>query len=85
MLPSSSLGLFFGPGLPLTLGTPSAVNAAEPLFTPFFLIPSVGGGIDERGSGVPAAGSALVVESGFLGPSDAEVDSAAAMADGDSL
>jgi len=80
-----SLGLFFGPGLPLTLGRPSAVNAAVPLFTPFFLTPSVGGGIDERGSGVPAVGSVLVVESEILRPSEAGADSAGAMADGDSL
>ena len=71
--------------MPLTLGRPSAVNAAEALFTPFFLTTSVGGGIDERGRGVPAAETVFVVESGTLEPSRAATDSAVAMADGDSL
>ena len=84
MMGTYSLGLFFGPGLPLTLGTPSAVNAAEPLFIPFFLTPSVGGGIDEGGSGLPAAGSVLV-ESELLGPSAAGTEPAVSMADVDSL
>ena len=48
-----NLAFFFGPGLPLGLGSPSGPNAGPALlFTPFFLTPSVGGGIDE-GTGVP--------------------------------
>jgi hypothetical protein len=60
-----NLAFFFGPGLPLTLGTASVPNATpELLLTPFFLTPSVGGGIDE-GTGVP-----LVVAGVFEADSD---------------
>jgi hypothetical protein len=59
---------FFGPGLPLGLGAPSGPNATpELLLTPFFLIPSVGGGISE-GTGVPLATGVLEVDSGGLSP-----------------
>jgi len=54
--------------LPLTLGAASAPRATpELLFTPFFLTPSVGGGIDE-GIGVPVAPGVLEVESDGLSP-----------------
>lgn len=51
-----NLAFFFGPGLPLALGVVSDPKAAvELLLTPaFFLIASVGGGIDdETGVSVP--------------------------------
>jgi len=63
IVPSSILAFFFGPGLPLTLGVVSDPKAAvELLFTPaFFLMASVGGGIDE-GTGVPVPFGAGVFE-----------------------
>jgi hypothetical protein len=65
-----NLGLFFGPGLPLTLGVPSGANAVvEVLFTPFFFTPSVGGGIDEVGAGVPLAVGVSFADSKGLSPS----------------
>lgn len=85
-----SLGFFFGPGLPLGFGRPSAVTfavAAERL-TPFFFVPS-GGAMTE---GVPSAAGVAVgvaafesdagASSGFefAGALDADAD-----ADGDSL
>ena len=63
-----SLGFFFGPGLPLTLGTPSGGKATpELLFTPFFLTPSAGGGIDE-GPGVPLAAGVFELDSDAISP-----------------
>lgn len=65
-----NLGLFLGPGLPRTLGigSPSGPNAtAELLFTPLFLMISLGGGIDE-GPGVPLATGVLVVDAGGASP-----------------
>ncbi len=54
--------------MPLTLGNPSGPNATpELLFTPFFLTPSVGGGIDE-GTGVPLGTGVLMFESGKASP-----------------
>ena len=55
--------------MPLGFGRPSAVSAApELLFTSFFLGPSVGGGIDEVGTGVPLATGVFDVDSGGLSP-----------------
>lgn len=67
MEPSSSLAFFLGPGLPLGFGCPSGINAGPALlFTPFFLGPSVGGGIDDVGTGVPLATGVFDVDSGGL-------------------
>lgn len=64
-----NLAFFLGPGLPLGFGRPSGVNATpELLFTPFFLGPSVGGGIDDVGTGVPLATGVFDVDSGRLSP-----------------
>jgi hypothetical protein len=53
--------------LPLGFGRPSGVNAGPALlFTPFFLGPSVGGGIDDVGTGVPPATGVFDVDSGGL-------------------
>jgi hypothetical protein len=50
------------------LGSPSGPNTGPALlFTPFFFIPSVGGGIDE-GTGVPAAAGVLAFDSDGLSP-----------------
>lgn len=69
MCSTYNLAFFLGPGLPLGFGRPSGVSATpELLFTPFFLGPSVGGGIDEVGTGVPLATGVLDVESGGLSP-----------------
>ena len=63
-----NLAFFFGPGLPLTLGTASAPKAtAELLFTPFFLTPSVGGGM-EAGTGVPLGAGVLEFGSDGFSP-----------------
>ena len=62
-------GFFLGPGLPLGLGRPSGPNCGPAaLLMPFFLTPSVGGGIDEVGTGVPAAAGVLVFDSDGLSP-----------------
>jgi hypothetical protein len=54
--------------LPLGFGSPSGPNAGPALlFTPFFLTPSVGGGIDE-GTGVPVAAGVLAFDSDGLSP-----------------
>jgi hypothetical protein len=64
-----NLAFFFGPGLPRGFGRPSGVNAtAELLFVPFFLGPSVGGGIDDVGAGVPLAIGVFDAEVGGLPP-----------------
>jgi hypothetical protein len=64
-----NLGLFLGPGLPRGFGRPSGVNAGPALlFTPFFLGPSVGGGIDNVGTGVPLATGVFDADSGGLSP-----------------
>lgn len=57
-----SLAFFLGPGFPLTLGAPSAPREAALLLTPFFFMPSVGGGIDE-GVGVPLAAGVFEADS----------------------
>jgi hypothetical protein len=59
-----------GPGLPLTLASPSTPRAAvEVLFTPplLFLIASVGGGIDV-GTGVPFGAGVFGLDSLGLSP-----------------
>lgn len=61
-----SLGFFFGPGLPRTLGNPSATAAAR--LMPF-LRPSAGGPIDD-GAGVPSAAGVAAFESEALSPFD---------------
>ena len=56
--------------MPLGLGSPSGPKAGPALlFIPFFLTPSVGGGIDE-GTGVPVAVAAgvLAFDSDGLSP-----------------
>lgn len=54
--------------MPLGLGSPSGPNTGPALlFTPFFLTPSVGGGIDS-GTGVPAAAGVLAFDSDGLSP-----------------
>ena len=65
-----NLAFFLGPGLPRGLGSPSGPNTGPALlFTPFFLTPSVGGGIDEgKGTGVPAAAGVLAFDSEGLSP-----------------
>lgn len=61
-----SLAFFFGPGFPLTLGIKSAPSAAPaPRLTPFFLTPSVGGGIDV-GTGVPLGAGVFDADSDGL-------------------
>jgi len=68
--PSSNLGFFFGPGLPLGLSSPSA--CADVLFTPvfpFFLIPSTGGGI-VVGSSVPLGAGVFAFDSDPFSPGD---------------
>ena len=58
-----NLAFFLGPGFPRGFGRPSGVNATpELLLTPFFLGPSVGGGIDDVGAGVPLAAGVLDAE-----------------------
>lgn len=59
-----NLAFFLGPGLPRGLGKPFGSRAAAPevLLTPFFLTPSVGGGIDD-GAGVPLATGVFDVDS----------------------
>jgi hypothetical protein len=70
MVPSSNLAFFFGPGFPLTLGTVSSPKATpELLFTPFFLTPSVGGGI-ELGTGVPFGAGVFEFDSDGLSPAE---------------
>lgn len=55
--------------MPLGLGRPSGPNAGPAaLLTPFFLTPSVGGGIDDVGIGVPAAAGVLAFGSDGLSP-----------------
>jgi len=65
-----NLAFFLGPGLPRGLGSPSGPNTGPALlFIPFFLTPSVGGGIDDgKGTGVPAAAGVLVFDSEGLSP-----------------
>lgn len=65
-----NLAFFLGPGLPLGLGSPSGPKTGPALlFTPFFLTPSVGGGIDEgKGTGVPEAAGVLAFDSDGLSP-----------------
>ena len=64
-----NLAFFLGPGLPLGFGRPSGVNAGPTLrFTPLFLGPSVGGGIDDVGTGVPLATGVFDDDSGGLSP-----------------
>jgi hypothetical protein len=56
-----NLAFFLGPGFPLGFGSPSGPNETpEALFIPFFLIPSVGGGIND-GTGVPFGMGVVVV------------------------
>jgi hypothetical protein len=63
-----NLAFFFGPGLPLGLGSPSGPNEGPALLlTPFFFTPSVGGGMDE-GTGVPLAAGVLTFDSDGLSP-----------------
>lgn len=63
-----NLAFFLGPGLPRGLGRPFASSATpELLLTPFFLTPSVGGGIDD-GTGVPLATGVFDVDSVGLSP-----------------
>jgi hypothetical protein len=63
-----NLAFFLGPGLPLTLGGASGPRATpELLLTPFFLTPSVGGGIDD-GPGVPTGAGVLEFDSDGLSP-----------------
>jgi len=55
--------------LPLGFGCPSGISAGPALlFTPFFLGPSVGGGIDNVGTGVPLATGVFDADSGGLSP-----------------
>jgi len=68
MDPSSNLAFFLGPGLPRGFGRPSGVNATAPLFVPFFLGPSVGGGIDTLGMGVPLATGVFDADGSGLSP-----------------
>jgi hypothetical protein len=64
-----SLAFFLGPGFPLGFGRPSGVNTGPALlFTPFFFGPSVGGGIDDVGTGVPLATGVFELDSGGLSP-----------------
>jgi hypothetical protein len=73
MVPSSNLAFFFGPGFPLTLRTASGPKAMpELLFTPFFLTPSVGGGI-ELGTGVPFGAGVFEFDSDGLSPAELAV------------
>lgn len=60
-----NLAFFFGPGFPLGFGSPSGPNApGADLFGPFFLTPSVGGGINAEPLGI----GVLVFDSaGFSG------------------
>jgi hypothetical protein len=63
-----NLGRFLGPGLPRGFGRPSAVKAGPALlFAPFFLGPSVGGGIRD-GRGVPFATGVFDVDFGGSSP-----------------
>lgn len=71
IVPSSNLGFFFGPGLPLILAIGSPPLAAAALrFTPFFLGASVGGPMGTW-DGVPLGAGVPALDSEALSPFDA--------------